>query len=228
MHKVTHFSGIPHGNEGQPILWVRPQSLRDYEFPAANRPIITAINLPQRLLITGEFIDASDFLKRVELALKSGIRLVQLRVPQVETLFTIVEDATELCKSYSAKLLINTTPELFSKISIEQNIGLHLNSKNLLVCDTRPVNVEVFLSASCHDAKEIEHAQKIGVDVICVSPVLETESHPNQQAMGWDAFEQLLEKATIPAYALGGMKESDLIIALERGAQGVAAISEWW
>jgi 8-oxo-dGTP diphosphatase len=57
---------------------------------------------------------------------------------------------------------------------------------------------------------------------------LATNSHPDQEGMGWGAFKQLVESATVPVYALGGMAESDLAIALENGAQGIAAISEWW
>jgi len=228
VHKVTHFIGSAHGNEGQPIQWVTPESLHNYEFPAANNPIITAIKLPKRLLINGGFIDSEDFLTRLESALKKGIRLVQLRLQNAEAIFAIVESVVALCKRYSANLLINISPDLFRQIPANQNIGLHLNSKNLLACSTRPVGSEVLLSASCHDLKEIAHAQKIGVDFICVSPVLETKSHPDQPAMGWQVFEELLAQVTIPAYALGGMKESDLVVALEHGAQGTAAISEWW
>jgi 8-oxo-dGTP diphosphatase len=228
VHKVTDFSGNPHGNEGQPVVWVAPEFLHEYEFPAANRPIITAINLPQRLLITGEFIDADDFLKRIESALKKNIRLVQLRLQNTETIASIYGRVSELCDVYSAKLLINASPEIFSQIAPDQNIGLHLNSKNLLSCNTRPVGKGVLLSASCHDKNEIEHAQNIGVDFICISPVLETKSHPDQPAMGWHAFEQLVVQATVPVYALGGMKEYDVVAAVERGAQGIAAISEWW
>jgi 8-oxo-dGTP diphosphatase len=228
VHKVTHFTGEPRGNEGQPVQWVAPESLHDYEFPAANRPIITAINLPQRLLITGEFTDSENFLAHIESALKNGIRLVQLRLQKAEILLTIVESVVELCKKNSAKLLINTTPELFSKLSCYQNTGLHLNSKNLLACNARPVKTEVLLSASCHDENEIEHAQKIGVDFVCLSPVLPTKSHLHAENIGWGKFTQLIETTTVPVFALGGMKESDLAIALEQGAQGVAGISAWW
>jgi 8-oxo-dGTP diphosphatase len=228
VHKVTDFSGNPHGNEGQPIAWVTPESLHEYEFPAANRPIITAINLPQRLLITGEFIDDDNFLNRIESALKKNIRLVQLRVQNVEIISSIHDRVSELCNLYSATLLINTSPEFFSKIASDPNVGLHLNSNNLLSCNTRPVSPCVLLSASCHNENEIEHAQNIGVDFICISPVLKTNSHPDQSAIGWQAFEQLVAQATVPAYALGAMKECDLVSAVERGAQGIAAISEWW
>lgn len=41
---VTAFSGEPEGKEGQPIVWVKPEKLNDYAFPAANQPIITAIH----------------------------------------------------------------------------------------------------------------------------------------------------------------------------------------
>lgn len=40
---VTAFEGEPSGREGQPVKWVSVLSLRDYEFPEANKPIISAI-----------------------------------------------------------------------------------------------------------------------------------------------------------------------------------------
>jgi len=227
VQKITRFTGEPNGNEGQPILWVAPAKLIDYKFPAANVPIITAINLPRRLLITGEFNSRDDFISRLERALNSGIRLVQLRVRDIEGFLSLIDDVIKLCNNYSAGLLLNTSPEAFSKIS-SKNVGLHLNTINLLACEGRPVAKDILLSASCHNRAEIEHAQKIGVDFIFLSPVLETSSHPGSQGMGWSEFGHILENAAIPAYALGGMKEEHLAVAVEHGAQGIAAISEWW
>jgi len=228
VHKVIRFAGEPQGNEGQPIQWVSPEQLTNHEFPAANVPIITAINLPKRLLITGEFINPGDFLIRIDIALQKGVRLVQLRVKDPETILSLADDVAKICEQYSAKLLLNTSSDIFSQISPQKNVGLHFNSVNLLACNSRPVAKDILLSASCHNQTEIDHAQKIGVDFMCVSPVQATISHPEQQGIGWNKFSQLLEGAIIPAYALGGMKESDLSIALAHGAQGIAAISEWW
>jgi 8-oxo-dGTP diphosphatase len=228
VHKVTEFLGQPQGNEGQPIQWVTPSSLHKYEFPAANRPIITAINLPQRLLITGEFTELSDFLARIESALQKGIRMVQLRLQTSDAIAMHMGSVAEICNRYSAKLAINTSPQLFTDLSTSSNVGLHLNSSQLLSCNTRHVSDSTLLGASCHTENEIKHAEKIGVNYICLSPVQATNSHPNQEGMGWDRFRSLVDNATIPVYALGGMTESDLAIALENGAQGIAAISEWW
>jgi 8-oxo-dGTP diphosphatase len=228
VHKVTAFSGQPQGNEGQPIKWVSPSCLHEYEFPAANRPIITAINLPQRLLITGKFTELSDFLARIESALQKGIRMVQLRLQTSDSIAKHVGSVAEICNRYSATLILNTSPQVFTELSAYSNLGLHLNSSQLLSCNARPVSNSNLLGASCHTESDIKHAEKIGVNYICLSPVLATNSHPGLDGMGWDRFRLLVDRATIPVYALGGMTESDLAIALESGAQGIAAISEWW
>ncbi len=39
---IDGFSGQPEGREGQPLAWCAPAALADYEFPAANRPIVEA------------------------------------------------------------------------------------------------------------------------------------------------------------------------------------------
>jgi 8-oxo-dGTP diphosphatase len=228
VHKVTAFSGQAQGNEGQPIEWVAPSSLHLYDFPAANRSIVTAINLSPRLLITGDLTEPSDFLARIESALKKGIRMVQLRLETSDSIPMLMEPVAEICNRYSAKLIINTSPQVFADLSAFSNVGLHLNSSQLLNCNTRPVKDSMLLGASCHTETEIKHAEKIGVNYICLSPVQATNSHPDQEGMGWDKFRLLVDNATIPVYALGGMTESDLAIALENGAQGIAAISEWW
>ena len=40
VHRVTRWSGQPRGLEGQPLAWQRPEQLRDWAFPAANRLIL--------------------------------------------------------------------------------------------------------------------------------------------------------------------------------------------
>lgn len=40
---VTQFAGMPEGLEGQPICWVNPTQLTNYEFPEANRSVVAKI-----------------------------------------------------------------------------------------------------------------------------------------------------------------------------------------
>uniref|UniRef100_UPI0030EE1001 Nudix family hydrolase n=1 Tax=Pseudomonas guineae TaxID=425504 RepID=UPI0030EE1001 len=79
--EVSTFTGEPHGAEGQPLAWVSPRQLGDYDFPAANRPIVAAARLPERYLITPDGLSGPQLLRGIQTALKNGIRLLQLRAP---------------------------------------------------------------------------------------------------------------------------------------------------
>ncbi|MFV8818247.1 8-oxo-dGTP diphosphatase MutT [Haliea sp. E17] len=43
VHVVTAFSGEPVPQEGQPMRWVQVAGLDDYDFPAANVPIVRVV-----------------------------------------------------------------------------------------------------------------------------------------------------------------------------------------
>ena len=43
VHRVTSWRGEPSGMEGQPLAWQQPKSLTDWQFPAANQPILTRL-----------------------------------------------------------------------------------------------------------------------------------------------------------------------------------------
>ncbi len=228
VHKVTAFDGQACGKEAQPIRWVVPQALFDYEFPQANRAIVRALNLPDRLLITGPASSPTDFGQRLEQALAQGIRLVQLRLPQAdeESYLQLAGIASRLCEASKAQLVANASPQLWRRLP--QGVGLHLNRHQLAVCESRPVAAGVLLGASCHNAEELEQAGRLGVDYVTLSPVAPTRSHPGARPLGWQRFTELAERAGFPVYALGGMTEQELPEARLRGAQGIAGIGFAW
>ncbi len=80
VHKVTGFAGEPKGNEGQPIIWVNPESLDQYTFPAANQPIIKALTLPRVCAITGAFQSLDDFSEKFSRLCAYKHKMVQLRI----------------------------------------------------------------------------------------------------------------------------------------------------
>ncbi len=45
---VESFRGEPRGQEGQPVQWVAIDTLHEFEFPAANQPIVAAIQARRR------------------------------------------------------------------------------------------------------------------------------------------------------------------------------------
>lgn len=230
VHKVTDFVGEAKGNEGQPIIWVEPGDLKSFEFPAANRPIINAINLPTAFAITGGFDSKADFEKKFTRLIDTGVKLIQLRLNDFslhkhQEYFDFAINSSE---HHSLQLQVNCSPELFQSIPPKPFVGLHLKSHHLTQLSERPVSQDVLLGASCHSLAELAQAEKIQVDYVCLSPVKTTSSHPDALPLGWDNFSSLVEKINCPVYALGGMQSADLHKAIACGSQGIASISEWW
>ncbi len=228
VHLVTDYLGTPQGLEGQPLQWVEPTSLADYPMPAADLPVITAINLAERYLITGpDPRQPVQFLDRLQLALDRGLRLVQLRVGDITEpqLLELGKGALQLCHAKGARMLLNGSPELAMEMGAD---GVHLNSRRLLQLTARPLSKEKLVAASCHSQDELFHAAEIGLDFAVLSPVQKTSSHPEAMPLGWESFSAMVDEVGMPVYALGGMQESDLDTAWRNGAQGIAGIGCFW
>jgi len=225
VHRVDAFDGEPHGREGQPLDWMHPDAMDPKHFPAADRPIINALRLPDRMLITGaDPHDERGFLARLELALQAGIRLVQLRAHDLDdrTYLGLAERAFLLCDRVGAMLLLNRDPLVVKDIPAH---GLHLSASRLKTLRIRPRGQDRLVGVSCHNAEELGRAADLDLDDVLLAPVNTTPSHADAFPLGWGRFSQLVDPIAMPVYALGGMGPTDLTQAVHCGAQGVAGIS---
>lgn len=226
--EVSAFTGEPHGAEGQPLAWVEAADLPNYDFPAANRPIIAAARLPDRYLITPDELSAQQLLNGIAQALDSGFRLIQLRAPSLSPVDyrSLAADVMAMCAG-RAQLMLKGPLEWLDEFPAA---GWHLTAEQLRrqAGQGRPAPVGQWLAASCHDAAELDLAMATGVDFITLSPVLHTDTHPGAERLGWSRAAELLVGFNQPAYLLGGLGSADLAQALSVGGQGVAAIRAFW
>ncbi|WP_244287504.1 Nudix family hydrolase [Vreelandella nigrificans] len=226
--QVQEFAGEPFGREGQAVRWVPMEELANYPFPAANLPILRAVMLPTDYLITGEEADEERFEALLERALREdGVRLVQLRAKGLDksAYLSRAERALALCRQHGARLLLNAEPALLDEIDAD---GIHLTSERLMNLDRRPIAENKWLSASTHDQAQLSKAAVLGCDFVTLSPLRTTPSHPEVAPLGWHDFQQLVERAGMPVFALGGMTRFDANHARAVGAQGIASIRDFW
>lgn len=224
--RVEAFHGEPHGREGQPVEWVPVDELAHREFPPANRPIVRAVTLPDRYLITPDLADAAaqrTFLDTLASAVGKGIELVQLRLRAPTDRF--VHACLDVVHAAGARLLLNGTPEKARQLGAD---GVHLRASLARACAERPLPADMLVGVSCHDANELAHAVAIGADFAVLSPVNFTPSHPDVPPLGWVRFHALADEAALPVYALGGVGTADMESAWASGAQGIAAIRGLW
>ncbi len=218
---VDDYSGEVKACEGQPIRWVSIESLKDYEFPVANLPIISAARLPRcYAILNGNTLDKLQ--KDLSEILNNNIKLIQLRAKSLSesSLKTFLNFAYPLCKANQAVLLLNSENANASKLA---SYGLHLTSAHLKKQVRKPDGLR-WVSASCHNLEDLQLAERRGLDFAVLGPVLPTKTHPDATLLGWEKFTQIVSQVNIPVYALGGLGLEDLEKAYYSGAQGIAGI----
>lgn len=191
----------------------------------ANDPILKALSLPTTMAITNAEREGTERqLERLEEALATGLRLIQVRDkgwPQAQRLW-FAEAVTRLARTHGALVVINDDEEIARRVGAD---GLHLSAARLATCTQRPDFT--WVGASCHSADEIVRAGQLDLDYALLGPVLPTPTHPESAGMGWTEFSRVIAGNTLPALALGGMEKSMLAEAQDRGAHGIALMRGW-
>jgi 8-oxo-dGTP diphosphatase len=226
---VSAYTGVAHAREDQPLRWVDMDELAHLPMPAADAPVIRALQLPDRYLITPSLASGSQgrLLDGIERACSAGIRLIQLRLLEWtrEEIVSIAPQARAICARYGTRLLLNADWQTAEHCGLD---GVHLPARVAAALDARPVSTDRWLAVSCHDADQLAHAERIGANFATLAPVAPTPSHIDAVPLGWQRFAECVADAALPVYALGGLGDDDIRTARSYGAQGVAAIRAFW
>ncbi len=104
--------------------------------------------------------------------------------------------------------------------------GIHYTAQQLMQLAER--SKAGLAAASCYTRAELERAMRLELDFTVLGPLKPTASHPGATLLGWAGFSRIAEGASIPVYAIGGLRRSDLDDARRAGAHGLAMISGSW
>lgn len=228
VYEVSNFTGQAHGAEGQEVRWVAAHNLANYQFPAANRSIVTAAQLPQCYLITPEQLSVEQLYSGCEQALAEGCELLQLRASHLaEAEYKALARRLQALCAGRAQLMLKGDLAWQAEFA---DVGWHLTAQQLREWggQQRPLAQGRLLAASCHNAAELKMATELQVDFVTLSPILPTQTHPGAPTLGWNTAEGLLLEFNAPVFLLGGLTEQDTEQARRIGGQGVAGIRGFW
>ena len=223
---IVEWQGEPLGLEQQELSWQNPQQVNVSPMLPANAPILTGLSLSKVYAITNlHELGEERFFDRLKSALAHGLRMIQVREKQLSRpdLMHFARRVIAEAKPYSAKVIINADLELTRELSAA---GVHLTSGQMMTLQSKPQ--DVLCGASCHNKAELDHAAKLGLDYVMLSPVQPTQSHPDALCLGWQRFAELIQDYPLPVFALGGMTPADLHVARKYGAHGIALQRAIW
>ncbi|WP_300647140.1 Nudix family hydrolase [Paenalcaligenes sp.] len=238
-YQVTEWQGTPTPQENQQLAWCHP----DQPIPLTIGPILPAtfpilrwLRLPKHYLLSniGQKSGVSIWLEKLHQALQQGVRLVQFREPAWENnhpndpdCLAALQQTVDLCHQWGALCLLNS---IHPWDWVGYADGLHLRSHDAARLaqnqHAAPINKRQLLAVSAHHAQDIKHAQQLNSDFVVIGHVLDTPSHPNQPALGWERFYELAQQAGRPAFAIGGQSPTTFKQAQTFGAHGIAGIRQ--
>lgn len=223
--ELTDWSGEPHGREQQPVQWFQLDDIAALEFPAANQPIVTALFLPERWLILPSNYQSrwSTVLPRLKSAGVGGVYLRGASAEFGPSSKASLQALVTECQAHGLKALVRDDVALANAIGAD---GVHLSSSLAATLQQRPDCALV--SIACHSRAELDHAEHLRADMVMLSPISVTKTHPHVAPLGWPAFSALATGRPYSVYALGGVGADDVAQARECGGRGIAGISAFW
>ncbi len=219
--RVSAWDGEPQRLEDQDIKWQRVEAPDVSPMLPANAPVLAALALPSIMALSncaGLGVDGWIG-KLTDLAMREKL-LVQVREKacNFQQVQHILSRALARAQPFGARIVVNSDCG-----SYPQCRGVHLTAKALMAATERPD--ATLVGASCHDERELDHAERIGVDYAVVGPVKASASHPGAAPLGWARFAELARDRPMPLFAIGGLTRADLAEARRHGAHGVALLS---
>ena len=216
--RVTAWEGEPQPLEDQAISWQPVEAPDVSPMLPANAPVLAALALPPVMVVSNAAETGFDAWSLKLSAQAVGERLlVQIREKGLEPqrVQFLLSRALTRGTPFGATVVVNSDCGAWPQAD-----GVHLTARALMESSARPAGRVV--GASCHDAHEIAHAARLGLDYVVVGPVKDTPSHPGAPTLGWEGFAALVHGSPLPAYAIGGLTRADIAEARRRGAHGVA------
>lgn len=178
------------------------------------------------MLITDRSLCKQPLLDVVQLALKGGMKTVQLRERGLTTyeLYSLACEMRKITLDFGANLIINDRIDI--ALAVEAD-GVHLGWQSLPIHKVRELfGFEKLIGVSTHNRQEALRAQDCRADYITFGPVFPTPSKVGLlEPVGPEEIQKIKNEVKMPVIALGGIHGGNVETVLEKGADGIAVIS---
>ena len=167
-----------------------------------------------------------DLLWLLEQALDAGVKAIQLREKDLggRDLFLLAEKVSNLCQSYRSALFVNERIDIALAVNAA---GVQLGNASVPVALARQMlGAQKMIGLSTHSLGEALAAQQQGADFVLFGPVYFTPSKATYGApQGLNKLKEVVEKISLPVYAIGGINLENILDLRSLGVSRVALIS---
>lgn len=166
-----------------------------------------------------------DFLRRTESLLENGVTCLQLREKRLsdEAFKTLAAKVLLLCRRFSVPLIINDRFRLALAIGAD---GVHVGIDDCPVAEIRRQAGKNFvIGATAKTIEQARRAEKDGADYLGVGALFPSETKPEAIRISHEMLRAVCSAVSIPAVAIGGISEHNVLSLKDSGISGIAVSS---
>lgn len=173
-----------------------------------------------RNLMTTETLEES-----VELAIKGGVSVVQLREKDCTSreFYQLAKTVKTITDAYEVPLLINDRVDIALAVGAD---GVHLGQKDIPVRAARNLlGADKIVGATANTIELAEEAWQSGADYLGVGDIFGTTTKSDTKHITLEELKAIRAAVQIPVVAIGGVNEENISLLRETGVEGAAVIS---
>ena len=178
-------------------------------------------------LVTNRYQDSLEsFLKKVEMACRSGVTIVQLREKNLTTnqYYQLAKQVKEITDAYQVPLIIDDRLDVCLAVDAA---GLHIGDDELPVSVARQVlSPEKILGVTAKTVKRALEAEEGGADYLGTGAIFPTTTKENAPITLISTLKTICQRVAIPVVAIGGLTSENIDQLIGTGIAGVAVVRD--
>jgi thiamine-phosphate pyrophosphorylase len=177
------------------------------------------------VVITQDYCGERSTLEVLDLVLRAGVRIVQLREKHLSTsdFYELAVAFRERTLEDDALLIINDRVDIALATAAD---GVHLGLDDLPVLVARTLAPDLLIGASCHGLDEALAAEQAGASYVNIGPIFDTSTKAVATgSIGPEAIDAIRPYLTVPWSTMGGIKLHNIDAVLDRGARHPAVVT---
>ena len=176
-------------------------------------------------------INSLSHAQLAELACKSGIQWIQLRVKEKthEAFLQMAKKTKAICEKYGSRFIVNDNVAIAKEAGAD---GVHLGKDDMHPLKARQILGEkAIIGATANTIEDIIKLETCHVDYIGLGPFRFTTTKKKlSPVLGLEGFVKIANECQerdirIPIIAIGGIQKEDVALLMDTGIHGIAVSS---
>ena len=175
------------------------------------------------IVITNRSLCEGDFLTQIKKVATLHPYALILREKDLNDYdyLSLCKKVMPICEEYSVTFFVHQRLQVAKEAGC---VNIHLSTEALRKCGKRPEGFEK-ISVACHSLEDIQYAQKCGATQIILGTIFETECKKGLKGRGVKFVKDICKQTDLPVYAIGGIKEDNILLVKQAGAKGGCMMS---